>query len=127
MTAATEKMSISGSQLAAARSRARLTQRELGALLKHSERAAQASLAVAWHRARSPWSDPFSAATSGKAPRTLSQFSNMALLAELAKRLDAAGSDRNYAETESVSATKPDVPTVKQRSVVSVSTHARGR
>src|SRR5687767_677705 len=90
---------ITGRDLAAARARARLTQRELADLLKHSERAVQS-----WELGNgvSPAKVPLVRAVLGGyleggengAADPLSQYSDMALLAELAKRLDAAGSRR---------------------------------
>jgi DNA-binding transcriptional regulator YiaG len=98
MTTATQTTStITGRDLAAARARARLTQRELAALLKHSERAIQS-----WELGNgvAPAKVPLVLAVlggyfeGGREDNPLATYSDMALLAELAKRLDAAGSGR---------------------------------
>ena len=95
MTTASQTTStITGRELAAARSRARLTQRELAELLRHSERAVQkwelgegvAQAKVALVRS------VLGAYLEGNDNNPLAQYSNLALLAELAKRLDAADS-----------------------------------
>jgi DNA-binding XRE family transcriptional regulator len=93
---------ITGQQLIDARSRARLTQRELAALLKHSERtvigwesAGVAAGKVALVRS------VLGAHLGGEVgTNPLAQFSDMALLAELARRLDAARNDTQAAATD---------------------------
>jgi hypothetical protein len=88
----TESMSISGRDLAAARSRARLTQRDLAELLRHSTRAIQI-----WEDGNVPAAkvalvrSVLGVYLEGSNDNPLAQYSNLALLAELAKRLDAAG------------------------------------
>jgi hypothetical protein len=93
MTAASQTTStITGRDLAAARSRARLKQRELAALLGHSERAVQV-----WEDHGVPAGkvalvrSVLGAYLEGSVDNPLATYSDMALLAELAKRLDAAG------------------------------------
>lgn len=87
-----ESEGITGAQLAAARSRARLTQRELAALVRHSERAIQQ-----WEEGRvTPSKVPLVRSVLGpylleNDTNPLAQYSNLALLAEVARRLDAAG------------------------------------
>jgi predicted transcriptional regulator len=95
-----QEASISGRDLAAARTRARLTQRDLAALLQHSTRAIQiwedgAVPAAKAHLVRSV----LGAHLAGN-DNPLAQYSDTALLGELAKRLDAARSNRDLPETE---------------------------
>jgi len=101
MTTATQTTStITGRDLAAARSRARLKQHELAELLMHSTRAIQT-----WEDANVPAAkvalvrSVLGAHLEG-GDNPLAQFSDMALLAELANRLDAASGNR-FISTES--------------------------
>jgi DNA-binding XRE family transcriptional regulator len=91
-TAHQTSATITGRDLAKARLRARMTQRDLAALLQHSERAIQI-----WEDGNVPAAKValvrtvLGAYLEGSNDNPLAQYSNLALLAELAKRLDAAG------------------------------------
>ena len=102
MTTATQTTStITGRDLAAGSSRARLKQRELAGLVKHSEPAIQI-----WEERGVP-AGKVAMVRSVLGPHLfeadenpLSQYSDLALLAELAKRLDAS-SNRDIDVTDS--------------------------
>lgn len=80
---------ITAQQLADARSRARLKQRELAELIQHSERAIQQWEINGVPAAKVALVRSVLGAHLEGSGNPLAQYSNMALLAELAKRLDA--------------------------------------